>query len=64
MLWVKKSGSRLDTTKSMKEEEIWNMYAMYVDGNTMKRKGIRKAVLRQVQNGKMYQMILSAHYVL
>ena len=39
------------------------VYVMFADGNTMKRKDIRKAVLHQAQNGKKYRMISSVHYV-
>ena len=39
------------------------MYVMFVDGNMMRRKVIRKEELRQEQNGKMFQKILNVHYV-
>lgn len=36
---------------------------MCVVGNTMKKRAIRKAALHQVQNGKIFRMILNAPYV-
>lgn len=40
------------------------MYVMYADGNTMRKRDIRKAALNQGQNGKMYRMILNARSAL
>ena len=36
---------------------------MFVAGNMMKKKDIRKVVLHQEQNGKMFRMISNVHYV-
>ena len=40
------------------------MYEMFVVGNMMKKKDIRKVVLHQEQNGKMFRMISNVHYAL
>lgn len=39
------------------------MYVMSVDGNMMRQKDIRKAVLHMEQNEKTFQKILNVRYV-
>ena len=39
------------------------MYVMFVDGNMMRQKDIRKVALHLEQNGKMFQRILNVRYV-